>query len=312
VLRALGDKLRRTGLTQQALLAWAGTQRISGLPLIMPRGPSRPTTPAATALALFVGGVELPDDRVRALPIDELVAAGLVQQLEGNVRATAAILPLEQTLVVCDRLDSPDSREDVYWPDDSSYHLASAIPSGRRDRWIDLATGSAFGPLMRPALATTIVGVDLNPRAVEFARLGAGLSGCAHYEAVCADIGDVKLPRASLVTCNAPILDDPDLAMWRTTNQAFFDRMWSSARSLLEPGGEVIVHCVLDGVPEHLDGDAAIVVYTPRGERAYAVTWWSPDGPTRRSIGHRALTPARPHLEPRDRDDVRIGALMSI
>lgn len=312
-LRELGDQLRRAGLTQNALLAWAGTHRISALPLVMPRGPAKPATPAAAVLALFVGGVDLSRSFTRALPIDALVEHGLVTLAHDTARANVSILPLEQTLLVADRLDADVDRDHVCWPDDSSYHLASAIAPGRRDRWIDLATGSAFAPLTRPSLATSITGIDLNARAIAYARLGAGLSGCAHFEARCADIGEItracesgedtrgETQRAALVTCNAPIPDDPDASIWRSTDRAFFDRLWSSARACAAPGGEIIVHCVLDAIPD-LDGEALSVVYTPPSERAYAITWWRPDAPARREIRHRALTAARPHVDPRDAD----------
>lgn len=313
-LREIGDTLRRAGLTQKALLAWSGTHRISTWPWKLGGLMKLPITPAASALALFVAGATLPRARLGALPLDELIAHDLVEIEGDDVRAKVSILPLEQTLLVCDRLDADSGthpRDLVCWPDDSSYHLASSIPPGRRERWIDLATGSAFAPLARPALAASMFGIDLNPRAVELARLGARLSSCAHIDVREADIGDIGVERAPLVTCNAPILGDPDPAIWRSTDQTFFDRMWRSARACVESGGEIIVHCVLDGVPAELDGDVAIVVYTPPGERAYAVTWWTPDAPARRAMGHRELTPARPHLEPRDRDDVRAGALLA-
>ncbi|MFN0245550.1 MAG: hypothetical protein ACKV2T_01495 [Kofleriaceae bacterium] len=333
------------GLTQNALLAWAGTHRLSALARIAPALATRPITPASAVLALFVAGADIPLPRLRGLPLEALVALGLLEipprdatagapiepdahgPLErDHVRARVAILPLEQTLVVCDRFDASSARELVLYPDDSSYHLASAIPGGRRERWIDLATGSAFAPLARPSLAAQITGIDLNPRAVELARLGAALSGCAHVTMRCADIG-VALgaeptldTRTQLVTCNAPILGDPDVAIWRATDRAFFERLWRTARACVAPGGEVIVHCVLDGVPgTHeldgmrnesevagaLDGDVTIVVYTPQGERAYCVVWWSPDARARRTLHRRALTPARPHLDARDRDEAR-------
>jgi hypothetical protein len=435
-LRDIGAALRRMGLTQNALLAWAGTHRLSALARIVPALAARPITPASAVLALFVAGVDVPLARLRGLPIDALVAHGLVEVApvdaspvdapvdhareprplaRDHVRARVAIMPLEQTLAVCDRFDAPSSRELVLCPDDSSYHLASAIPPGRRERWIDLATGSAFAPLARPNLAAQIVGIDLNPRAVELARLGAALSGCAQVTARCADIGDAPArtahdasartaadnaertavdsaertvdtiertavdsaertvdtaertaadsaertvdtaertaadsaertvdtieraavaldSRAQLVTCNAPILGDPDLAIWRATDRAFFQRLWHAARACVAPGGDVIVHCVLDGVPDtrdfdviererdgaadlalrreseiagSLEGEVVIVVYTPMGERPYCVVWWAPDGPARRVIVRRALTPARPHLDARDRDDAR-------
>ena len=305
MLREIGDALRRAGLTQNALLGWAGTHRLSALAPIIPALAARPITPASAVLALFVAGAEVPLARLRGVPIDALVAHALAEVLGATVRARVAVLPLEQTLLVCDRFDAPPTRELVMCPDDSSYHLASAIAPGRRDRWIDLATGSAFAPLARPALATHIDGVDLNPRAVAFAHLGAGLSGCAHVTVACADIADGAATRAPLVTCNAPILGDPDPAMWRATDAAFFERMWRTARDCVAPGGEIIVHCVLDGVPDVLEGDATIVVYTPPDERGYCVVWWSPDGPPRRVQRSRALTVARAHLEPRDRDDAR-------
>lgn len=315
-LREIGDKLRRAGLTQPALLAWSGTHRISTWPWKLSGFTKLPVTPAASTLALFVGGLDQPTARLSALPLDALVEHGLVDIANDTVHAKVAILPLEQTLVVCDRLDADDDessassrRNLVCWPDDSSYHLASAIPPGRRDRWIDLATGSAFAPLARPALASSILGIDLNERAIRFARLGTQLSGCSHVELSRADIGEIIAEPAQLVTCNAPILADPDPAIWRSTDQAFFDRMWRTARACVAPGGEVIVHCVVEGIPDDLEGDLTTVVYTPPEEPGYAVTWWSPDAPARRSLRYRELTAARPHLEPRDRDDVRAGAL---
>jgi len=305
-LREIGDKLRRAGLMQNALLAWSGTHRISAWPWKIARFTKLPITPAASSLALFVGGIDQPLAHLRSLPIDALVEHGLVELRGDTAHAKVAILPLEQTLVVCDRLDADSEtttrRELVCWPDDSSYHLANAIPPGRRERWIDLATGSAFAPLARPALATSIAGIDLNERAVVFARLGAQLSGCGHIEVSAGDIGEINLAPAQLVTCNAPIPGDPDAALWRSTDSSFFDRMWRSARACAAPGGEVIVHSVVEAIPERLEGDVTSVIYTPPGERPYAITWWLPDAPTRRTVRHRDLTPARPHVDPSDRD----------
>lgn len=310
-LRAVGDRLRRAGLTQAALLAWSGTHRISTWPWKIAGFARLPLTPAASALALFVGGIDRPLAQVRAAlgdALDALVAHGLATIAGDAVRAEVAILPLEQTLIVCDRLDAdadddaaPERRVLVCWPDDSSYHLATALAPGRRERWIDLATGSAFAPLTRPALAAAITGVDLNPRAARFARLGAALSGCAHVDIVEGDITAAPLERAALVTCNAPILGDPDAAMWRSTDQAFFDRLWPAIRARVAPGGEAVIHCVVDGIPADLPGDVVTVVYTPPEERPYAVTWWTPEAPARRRVRHRELTAARPHVDPSDR-----------
>lgn len=310
-LRSLGQRLVATGLTPRALAAWSGTDRIASVPWKVSDLSARDPVPAAAGLALLVAGSELLLDHVRRLPIDELVAAGLVEHIEDRVRARVAIVPLGASLLVCDRAECDDGVDLVCWPDDSSVHLAGALPPGRRARWIDLGCGSAFAPLARPELATTIHGIDINPRAVEHARLGAGLSGIQHLTIERGDIA-ADWGAAELVTCNAPIPDEPDAAVWRSADAGFFGRLWSAARRCAAPGGEIVVHCTLAAIPDDLPGEQTIVVYTPPGTKAFAMLWWRPDAPARRVVARRPMTPERPHVDLRDRDDAVSGELMSL
>jgi hypothetical protein len=210
-LASIGARLRGAGLTERALAAWAGTARIAALPARLAMVLPHPPTPAAAVLALLVGGAELAPAQLRTLP-DDLVAAliahALIERAGDRLRARVAIIPLGVALVVCDRLDATVERDLVCWPDDSSHHLATAIPPGRRDRWLDLGCGSGFAPLARPELATRICGVDLNPRAVHHAQLGAALSGIAQFAASAGDAG-APHDAADLVTCNAPMPASP-------------------------------------------------------------------------------------------------------
>ncbi|MEO7096307.1 MAG: hypothetical protein ABI175_23815, partial [Polyangiales bacterium] len=301
-------RLRAAGLTEGALLAWAGTRRIPALGWRLPGLVAREPVPAAAALSLFVAGAVLDVEQLGRLPLDALIEADLLERRGDRVRAPIAVLPLEASLVVCDRHDRPDFEDLVHWPDDSSYHLASALGPGRRPRWLDLACGSAFAPLYRPELGTEIRGYDLNARAVRYARLGAVLSGCRQVTVEEAEIGTTHAP-AALVTCNAPIPGDSDAAIWRRADDAFFTRLWPAARACTAPDGEVVVHSVVSGIPAELAGEVVIVVYTPPGERGFAITWWAPDRPARRVVAYRALTQARPHLDARDRDDALAGHL---
>jgi hypothetical protein len=356
--------LYRAGLTEGALLAWAGTRRLSALALHQKALAAKPVTPASAALALFVAGVDISlaqaerlfgesflrdvagnhatpehfpelandthagatraaaDARTMrdAASIRSLGLTGpwLVDITGDRVRASVSILPLERAWVVCDRLDAPDNPDRLPWPDDSSYHLASAIPVQRHSRWIDLATGNGFVPLARREVATRVIGVDLNPRAISYAFLSQNISdvSLAASELRQGDIASPLAATASLVTCNAPIIGDPDQAIWRRADRDFFIRMRSTARRHVEPGGDIIVHSTLDAMPvekgavtDELPGEVAIVVYTPPGIRAYGVMWWSPDKAQRRAVGYRELTAARPHLDPRDRTDVLAGTL---
>nr|MBA3391652.1 methyltransferase [Deltaproteobacteria bacterium] len=243
----------------------------------------------------------------------ELVAADLVERAGDRVRARVAILPVgiprsaphSSGLVICDRHDAPATSELVCWPDDSSQHLANAIPHHRVARWLDLGCGSAYAPLARPGVAGEITGVELNPRAVAYSRLGATLSGIAHLEIVHGDLA-VAQPAAALVTCNAPMptlaTDPDDAVMWRHTDDDLFARLVAVIPARVAPGGVAVVHAALSAIAlEALPGERRVVAYTPSGAvPGFGVLWWRPDAPARLAITHRALTPERPHLDARD------------
>lgn len=321
-LAELGTQLRACGLTPRALAAWAGTDRIPRLAAASPRDPelaivdelaAAEPVPAAIALALFVAGRDVAIDRAHArLPLDALLAHELVvedgfrdpHEDRGRcVRATVAILPVGPSLVVCDRFDAPPTTERVCWPDDSSYHLAGAIPHGRVARWLDLGTGSAFAPLVRPDAAAAITGVELNAVAARMARAGAALSGIGHLAIEDGDLAIEQAP-APLVTCNAPMPGGASgLEMWQFADDDLFARLWRVLPERVAPGGLAVVHAALSAIPhERLAGDRRIVVYTPPdAPAAFGVLWWRPDAPERLAISQRALTPERPHVDAGDR-----------
>jgi methylase of polypeptide subunit release factors len=275
--------LRARGLSSRALAAWA-VPRLSALPYIVPKLP-----PGQTLLDLFVAGRD--------------VAAGLDlgdlgDLVDARGRARVAILPLGDSLLVCDRLDAPTTPDLVCWPDDSSYHLAQSLPRGPHASWIDLGCGSAFAPLYRPGLAARIDGTDLNPRAVDFAQLGAQLSGLAHFTAHAGDLDAGLSHRAELVTCNAPIPDEHG-PIWRATDGGFVTRLYDSAARRVAPGGMVVVHAAeaaLAPVVTALPGERVLVTYTPPGVPGFAVAWWRPDARNRLLVTRRDLTEQHPHL----------------
>jgi SAM-dependent methyltransferase len=326
-LGSIGARLRDAGLTTRALAAWAGTARIAALPARIDGMPATPPTPAGAILALFVGGAEVTRDRLHAPPplIDALIAHELVERVGDHLRARVAILPLGQALLVCDRLDAPIERALVCWPDDSSHHLATAIPPGRRADWLDLGCGSAFAPLARPELATRIAGIDINERAVRYAELGAKLSGIAHLAPSLGDVGATGEP-AALVTCNAPMpaphdepgnrapdrgrLHSTPPEVWRNAEPGLFDRLWPALRRAVRPGGLIVVHAASEAVLpvlEEAGGERVVVTYTPASVRGFAVAWWRPDAPDRFVAVRRELTADRPHLDPRDREEALSG-----
>ena len=302
----LGDQLRAAGLTPRALAAWAGTDRLAALPARLPGLVLREITPSSAALALFVAGAIVRRDRLR-LPLGEL--GDLIEPDGAFVRARVAILPLGPSLMVCDRLEATDATELVCWPDDSSHHLASALPAGRRARWLDLGCGSAFAPLARPELAAAIIGLDVNPRAVDFARLGAQLSGVAHLAIAAGDLATATGP-AELVTCNAPIPEAADRAVWRHADDDFFARLWRTARATA--ADLVVIHATsraLRALAE-LPGERVTVLYTGAGDpEGFGIAWWRPDAEACLVRARRALSDDLPHLTSADRDAAIAGEL---
>jgi hypothetical protein len=308
----LGRSLMRAGLAPRALAAWSGCSTIAALPRHARALRDRPVVPASTALALFVAGRELAIDvAARQLALDELIAIGAVERSAAAVAARIAILPIAESLIVCDRIDAPDRDDVVAWPDDSSLHLLGSVAATPRsarswiDRpdlrsWIDLGCGSAFAQLARPALAGELVALDHNPRAIELAALGAALSG-VELQLRVADIADVgALGSATLVTCNAPIPGDTTRTTWRRADDGFFTRLWPAIRRALvpDPNACAVVHALAAAIPDELDGERVIARYAD-----FAVLRWRPTARDRLVVRRRELTLARPHVDHEDLTD---------
>ncbi len=302
----LGAALR-LHINPRALAAWAGTNRLSALAARLPALEARPLVPAAAPLALLVAGTAVPRALLRHLgeAFDELVRRGLLE-LDGDLAsATLTLAPLGDALMACDRLDAPDASDRVCWPDDSSYHLAGALPPGRRARWLDLATGSGFAPLARPELAEAIAGTDGIPRATRYARLGAALSGRADQLVVYdADISEA-FPMAwhgacDLVSCNAPIPDGhPYRPRWLSAEHDFVTQAFARAATMLAPTGMFVIHAQLRALRAAIaavDGERVVVTYTPEGLPGFAVGWWRPSGKDRLVVTRRDLTVDQPHV----------------
>ncbi|HUS31321.1 MAG TPA: methyltransferase [Kofleriaceae bacterium] len=290
----------RARLTPRALAAWAGTDRLSALPLSVPQ--ERALTKAGALLELFVGG-----GLVRRDPswpdFGELVV-----ERDGDLRATVSVLPLGKGLIVCDRLDTSDGLDYVCWPDDSSYHLAHAIPPGRRARWLDLGCGSACAEVMRPELATSIVAADLNARATRYAAMGLELSGISHAEVVTADLATGLDGPFELVTCNAPIPGNSASegidSRWRSTDGGFFARLFDDAKRVVSGDGMVVVHGATEALQAEvmgLPGERVVVSYTPEDLFGFGVLWWRPGAADRLVWKRRELTADRPHITFDDR-----------
>ncbi|MBD3262387.1 MAG: methyltransferase [Candidatus Altiarchaeales archaeon] len=69
-----------------------------------------------------------------------------------------------------------ETREDVYTPAEDSFFMAKNIKVGAGNAVLDLGTGCGIQALSASSKASHVLGVDVNPHAVELARYNANLN----------------------------------------------------------------------------------------------------------------------------------------
>jgi methylase of polypeptide subunit release factors len=116
-------------------------------------------------------------------------------QIEDNgtlCRATVRIEPVDDLLVCADRIpDKPPVRPDlVYHPWDYSAQLYTRIiPPTKCTSFLEMCCGSAYvGLKAARSFAESVHGVDINPRAIQFAEFNKKLNGIENVQTYCGDL----------------------------------------------------------------------------------------------------------------------------
>jgi SAM-dependent methyltransferase len=150
-----------------------------------------------------------------------------------------------------DRLDADRAQNPVMPLFPESYDLGRIAVRAPIDRALDVCTGSGIHALLAARHAREAVGVDISPRALEFARFNAWLNGIDNVVWL---LGDVYAPlpektRYGLVTANPPY--NPEL------DSAAGDDYHSGGES-----GEEILERIVAGLPERLERDGYAQIIT--------------------------------------------------
>jgi len=179
-------------------------------------------TPYDTLVRLFVLGQAVPEtaaaEALAPMPLDGLIAPGLLERGDGGVRSVAALIPCGDLVLARD-----------FWPSfrggapGSDYvlgvgiaTLATASLAVRRqvDSVLDLGTGCGALALMAAEHAGRVVGTDTNPRALNFAEFNARFNGVGNVEF---RLGSLFEPVAGetfdLIHCNPPFVISPSAAL---------------------------------------------------------------------------------------------------
>lgn len=248
-LTSLPQKMAELGYQEEHLQQLLG---ISDLPLMTPLDvPSylwrcREADSALALMAcLWLLQVKTEADQVRSYLGTELVEKLMERgylKLEGAcLRAEVELYPCLGLQVFTDQhLGKGFAPQHVYELGTDSYVLARVTPRPTGQRALDLCTGSGVHALDSARHYPEVVGVDLNPRALDFARFNAEVNG---LEGVCRFVqGDLYEPVEKddfdLITANPPFVPTPDeeMELHRTGGE----------------DGERVSRRLVAGLPRHL------------------------------------------------------------
>lgn len=177
--------------------------------------------------------------------------------------------------------------------------LANLLVPRRVRSALDLGAGSGLLALTMARHAERVVATDVNPRAVEFGRRSARLSGITNVEWRQGDwYAPVRGERFDLIACNPPYVISPETRLvYRDGSDATPAVVRGAAEHLVAGGlAEFLVNWahepddwvapLRDWIPPGCD--ALVVHHATLRPRQYAETW-APDGPDRDATVERWL-----------------------
>ncbi|WP_297089740.1 HemK2/MTQ2 family protein methyltransferase [Thermococcus sp.] len=147
----------------------------------------------------------------------------------------------------------------VYEPAEDTFLLAENLAVKGGEVALDVGTGTGLIALLMARKARFVLGVDINPLAVELARENARLNGIKNVEFRLSDLFENVSGKFDAITFNAPYLpgepEEPiDLALvGGKTGREVLDRFIKEVPEYLNPGGVVqIVQSSITGVEKTL------------------------------------------------------------
>ncbi|MEO2151546.1 MAG: HemK2/MTQ2 family protein methyltransferase [Thermococcus sp.] len=149
---------------------------------------------------------------------------------------------------------------DVYEPAEDTFLLAETLEVKPGEIALDVGTGTGIIALLMARKAKRVLGVDVNPKAVELARKNALLNGIGNVEFRLSDLFENVSGRFDVITFNAPYLpgepEEPiDLALvGGETGREVIDRFIREVRDYLTENGRVyLVQSSITGIEETLN-----------------------------------------------------------
>ncbi len=273
--RALGDQLRRAGLSEAALLRALGVRALHEIPRLPPRDRAMKLatpTPFNLLLRLFYFGSELSQaDAALALgpvPIDELAREGVLTLTSSSVRSRIQLILTGDTYTTNDPPPSPGGAaldaHKVMSVAGTTRIMADVAIRRPCQTALDMGCGSGLLAILAASHATHVVASDFNPAAAAFTSFNAALNGLTNVEAVQGDLfAAVRGRRFDAIISNPPFVISPETTItFRDSGvrgDLFCQRLAREAFEHLAPGGffQMICDWPHTGADSDADSDAS-------------------------------------------------------
>lgn len=209
-------------------------------------------TPLDRLIRLFMFSIALEEYELEEIFSGDLIKfcieAGLLSHENGHYASNADLFPCMDRIFATDHHFSPMFRKDHVYPlGYDSYMLARGIIPHPSRLTLDLCTGSGVQAITAAGFSEKVIGVDVNPRALNFARFNALLNQVENVEFVKGNLYEaVQEERFDLILANPPFVPAPE--------QKLYFRDGGET-------GEKILEKIVEGIPKFLnDGGYAQIV----------------------------------------------------
>ena len=288
-LGRMRDRLDEIGYFEERLCELLGVESLQQIQPTELRRLDRwalPESPLADVARLFLLRAEVPADRVEtALTREGLefcLTHGLLKVNGSGFTAQIDIFCSGGLRFMTDhryhlRQDDRLDEEPVMYIGMDSHGLVQTAPRERCGRVLDLCCGSGIQGLVASQYAEQVVAVDINPRAIRFARFNQQLNGIENYECRLGSLyAPVDRERFDVILANPPFVPSP------RQDTRFRDG---------GAGGEDVLRDILLGAAEHLMDHGRLAIVTDLVDvKTYPdrlQQWWT-GGPRTALILHTA------------------------
>jgi SAM-dependent methyltransferase len=200
--------------------------------------------PVDSLLSLFIDGsrcaVEQLSKHFSSGFIDNALETTLLERDGSCLRSKLCLFPCYGKYMVTDRPDRNTGINQVMWLWPESFLLGGLVKRSPRGRAIDLGTGSGVHAILASDHSLEVVGVDINPRAIEFSRFNAALNSVTNAEFVLSDLFNSVNSTCDLLVANPPYAPD------RAAKAG--DNFWSGGID-----GTEILRRIVEALPTRLD-----------------------------------------------------------